>query len=438
MSPRSRASDGRGRSSVTGPVVSTCSSSKSHRRRSTMQRAHPPRAAEVPRRGDARQLMTQAAATVHELTGFDRVMAYRFDGDWNGEVIAEITEPGRPEFLGLRFPASDIPPQARALYSRARLRLIPDAVASPSPLLAIDGASGGALDLSDVSIRAVSPVHLQYLRNMGVAASMSVAIHVGDRLWGLIACHHFAGPLAPSLRLRQAVDLVGQTTSTMLAALLEAESAVAQVACSEGRRGERGDHAEGTRILEMLLVAMGPLPGDARRDRCCRRAGSAVLRVGRCPPATRDESRRARRDRGLTRELHRESCRLIDPAWAAHTQTAAGAVVVPIEADSTMADLVPRRDARDRALGRGPDARRASPEPSTGGSRSTPSRRSTSTCSRSRVEARRGPRKSSPGARSLAHRSRAGTTRRGAPQHRGLGADTAHGHAGSISRPFPG
>ena len=281
------------------------------------------------------RLMAQAAAAVHELTGFDRVLVYRFDGDWNGEVITEITEPGRSEFLGLRFPASDIPPQARALYSRARLRLIADVAAAPSPLLALDQASGSALDLSDVSIRAVSPVHLQYLRNMGVAASMSVAIQLGDRLWGLIACHHFAGPLAPSLRLRQAVDLVGQTTSTILGALLETESAVAQVhLIRKVDAASEAITADGNSDPGELLVAIGaafPAMLDATGAAVVR--GSSVLSVGRCPP--RELVATLVQHVGATgsRELHTRELGLVDPAWGAHASEAAGAVVVPIEAE---------------------------------------------------------------------------------------------------------
>lgn len=165
------------------------------------------------------ELLGGAVATVAQLTGFDRVMCYRFDPDWNGEVVAEVVGPGVAPFDGLRFPASDIPPQARAQYERTPLRLIPDAAAEPSPLL-VEDAAWADLDLSDVSVRAVSPVHLRYLRNMGVRSSMSVSLTVDGRLWGLIACHHSSGVVRPSHRVRNAVRLAARTTSTVLAVLL--------------------------------------------------------------------------------------------------------------------------------------------------------------------------------------------------------------------------
>lgn len=163
-------------------------------------------------------LVADAVATVAQLTGFDRVMCYRFDDDWNGEVVAEEVAAGVDPFAGLRFPASDIPAQARAQYARTPLRLIPDADATPSPLLSEDESWAG-LDISDATLRAVSPIHLQYLRNMGVRSSMSVSLTVDGRLWGIIACHHLSGVVRPSHRVRQAVRLVARTTSAVLSVL---------------------------------------------------------------------------------------------------------------------------------------------------------------------------------------------------------------------------
>ena len=126
---------------------------------------------------------------VRRLTQFDRVMVYRFDDDWNGQVIAEAKAKDLGTFLGLHYPASDIPPQARDLYTRSRVRLIPDASYQPAALLGGDDRSD-PLDMSHCVLRSVSPVHLEYMRNMGVAASLCVSLLPGGRLWGLIACHH--------------------------------------------------------------------------------------------------------------------------------------------------------------------------------------------------------------------------------------------------------
>ena len=156
------------------------------------------------------------AAAVRRQSGFDRVMVYRFDEDWNGQVIAEDRVAGVQSYLGHAFPASDIPAQARALYLRNTIRIIPDARYRPSPISPpLNPASGRPFDLSDVSLRSVSPIHLEYLANMDVAASMSVSIIRDNRLWGLIACHHLTPRSLPQSVLR-ACDLLAQATAWYL------------------------------------------------------------------------------------------------------------------------------------------------------------------------------------------------------------------------------
>ena len=131
------------------------------------------------------------AAEVKAFTGFDRVMVYRFAQDFHGHVIGEALEEGMEPYLGLHYPAADIPPQARALYLRNPVRLLHDVDAAPAPLVPeLHPRTGGPLDMSQAVLRAMSPVHRQYLRNMGVASSLSISLVVGDQLWGLIACHH--------------------------------------------------------------------------------------------------------------------------------------------------------------------------------------------------------------------------------------------------------
>lgn len=155
------------------------------------------------------------AAQVRGLTGYDRVMVYRFLHDGTGEVVAEARADDMEPYLGLRYPASDIPPQARALYLRNRLRVIPDVDYVPVPIVP-GTVDGRPLDLSQHALRSVSPIHLEYLRNMGVAASMSISIIAGGRLWGLIACHHRAPRLVPPV-IRAAADLFGLFVSMRVA-----------------------------------------------------------------------------------------------------------------------------------------------------------------------------------------------------------------------------
>lgn len=152
------------------------------------------------------ELAESAVRAVARITGYDRVMLYRFAADGSGAVIAEHLAAGQPSYLGLRYPASDIPAQARELYLRNPSRVIADAHDAGLPLACRDAQ---APDLSLAVLRSVSPVHLQYLRNMGTAASMSVSLVVDGQLWGLIACHHRT-PLRPPLACRSMAELLGR------------------------------------------------------------------------------------------------------------------------------------------------------------------------------------------------------------------------------------
>lgn len=135
-------------------------------------------------------LLAIAVRELKRLTGFGRCMAYRFDADGHGEVLAEAMDDGYESYAGHRFPGSDIPPQARELYRLNYIRLIPDCDYTPVPLLSLaDGLAPTAIDLSLAGLRSVSPVHLEYMRNMGTRASMSVSIVVRGELWGLVSCH---------------------------------------------------------------------------------------------------------------------------------------------------------------------------------------------------------------------------------------------------------
>lgn len=161
-------------------------------------------------------LCQRSAAEVKRITGFGRVKAYQFDADGNGLVNAEVADEGYASFLGLSFPATDIPRQARALYVANRIRVIEDANYQPSPLVPVNNPLTGApLDLSFATLRSVSPVHLQYMRNMQTLASMSISIVVRGELWGLISCHH-ASPRPVSFQTRTACELLGSVLSLQI------------------------------------------------------------------------------------------------------------------------------------------------------------------------------------------------------------------------------
>ena len=155
-------------------------------------------------------LLTHAAKAIRSVTGFDRVMVYRFAETFDGQVVAEDRDAELSPFLGLWFPASDIPVQSRRLYVSSPIRAISDVMYTPVPILpVINPRSGRPTDLSHAGLRSVSPIHCEYLQNMGVAASMSVSIVRDGKLWGLIACHHKT-PKTPSYETRKACIFLGQ------------------------------------------------------------------------------------------------------------------------------------------------------------------------------------------------------------------------------------
>jgi light-regulated signal transduction histidine kinase (bacteriophytochrome) len=167
---------------------------------------------------DIAALTALAAQEVRRITGLDRALIYRFDADWNGEVIAEDRNERLPTYLGLRFPASDIPAQARELYRSNRLRLIANANYRAAPIEPpLNPLTGKPIDLSASVLRSVSPVHLEYMRNMGTMASMSISLMREGRLWGLISCHN-RDPARVPYHVRTACDFIGQVLSMQLAA----------------------------------------------------------------------------------------------------------------------------------------------------------------------------------------------------------------------------
>lgn len=166
-----------------------------------------------------RTLCDEAAAIFKEVSGYDRVMVYRFDEDGHGEVFTEAREPELEPYLGNRYPASDIPQVARRLYLRNRVRLLADVGYVPVPLEPrLSPLNGEELDMSLCALRSMSPIHAQYLSNMGVAGTLVASLVVGGRLWGLVACHHYQ-PRIVSADMRSVCELMAEAVSTRIAAL---------------------------------------------------------------------------------------------------------------------------------------------------------------------------------------------------------------------------
>jgi light-regulated signal transduction histidine kinase (bacteriophytochrome) len=223
------------------------------------------------------------AREMRALSGFDRVMVYRFDADWNGEVIAEARSPSVGSYLGHSFPAGDIPAQARELYRRATLRIIPDATYTPSPIIPpLNPRTGQPFDLTGVMLRSVSPVHLEYLANMGVAASMSVSIIRGGRLWGLVACHHFTPRLLPQLLL-DACELLTQAVVAHMDARERSADAECLVALRQLSHTTRVASADEADYRARLLAAAPTLLDLTRSSGLLLTVGDTEFRAGEVP-----------------------------------------------------------------------------------------------------------------------------------------------------------
>jgi two-component system, chemotaxis family, sensor kinase Cph1 len=168
-------------------------------------------------------LCHMATASVRRVAQYDRVMIYRFMADGSGWVIAESRTPDLAPFLDLHYPAADIPQQARALYLKSWLRLITQVNYQPALLTpTLNPRTGKPLDMSYAILRDVSPIHREYLRNMGIDASMSISIIVAGKLWGLIACHHNSPRRLPR-HLRAVCELFGSMFSLQLEAREKSE-----------------------------------------------------------------------------------------------------------------------------------------------------------------------------------------------------------------------
>lgn len=231
-----------------------------------------------------RELCQHAAEEVRELTRFDRVMVYLFDEEWNGEVVGEARAAEAESFMGMHFPASDIPAQARRLYERNPLRLIVDSRAVASPLVPAHlPGRDRPIDLSCSVLRSVSPVHLEYLRNMGVGASMSISLLRNGKLAGLVACHH-TKPLHVPANVRGLCGFLSELLSGELSSIEQRELA------QDGLRratqlGLLVEQLSGLESLEDGLTgAAEPLLALAGATGAALMLGDEPICVGKTPP----------------------------------------------------------------------------------------------------------------------------------------------------------
>ncbi|RZL84824.1 MAG: GAF domain-containing protein [Sphingomonas sp.] len=217
--------------------------------------------------------LAEAARLMQALTGFDRTMIYRFHPDGSGEVIAERARSGLEPFLGLRYPASDIPKQARALLVRNPVRILVEVGAKPSPVVALgrsalDHSAVDPIDLSMSTLRAHSAMHIEFLENMGVGATMTVSLVRDGALWGLISCHH-RGPRHVGFEQRTTAELFGEVLSLLIEKRERAEIETYEAHARDLRRQliaavvERGAAKRTVRHLAADIAALIPCDGFA-------------------------------------------------------------------------------------------------------------------------------------------------------------------------------
>ncbi|WP_295408088.1 PAS domain-containing protein [uncultured Thiocystis sp.] len=231
----------------------------------------------------------QTAATLFQhLIGYDRVMIYRFDTDWHGEVVAEARRDDLEPYLGLHFPASDTPVQARRLYLISPTRVIVDIDYTASPLLpALHPVSGQPLDLSLSLLRSVSPVHLEYLRNMGVRATLTASLLRDGQLWGLIACHHTT-PRQVSGQMREIAGWMARDLSHQIALLEERQRQRDSAGFKQCREQIIDAMRQGTRLSELLKgPALAAVLGAVGAEGVALIHGTDVTAGGATPAPSR-------------------------------------------------------------------------------------------------------------------------------------------------------
>jgi len=297
----------------------------------------------------------RVARAIRTLLGYDRVMVYRFDHDWHGEVIAEARRDELEAYLGLHYPATDIPAQARALYLRNRVRQISDCGYVPAVIRPpLDPETSQPTDLSDVSLRSVSPVHLEYLGNMGVTGTLVASIVTNGRLWGLISCHHYA-PFFADHRMREVADAIARSFAARVAAIEELAKIEVESTLLTVREKLITAFSETDSIDPDLLATLAPeLLEVVDADGVAIYSGDRVVRHGHLP----DEATLLRMrdvvamhkagdspDR-IAGVLHTDSVAewhvaLADPAV---TELAAGVIFMPLRAESHNAVLWTRTE----------------------------------------------------------------------------------------------
>ncbi len=208
----------------------------------------------------ATDYLSRLAEELRTALGIDHVMIYRFLPDWTGEVVAEATD--GPEYLGLRFPATDIPEPARRVFHQVWVRHIADVEAPAVPVRGVSNQLT-SMNMTQVGIRAASPIHLEYLSNMSVGASLTISLRIGERLWGLVACHH-RSPYRLRPSGRASLEVLGQMASFQLSTHLQNETREQRTATEAQLQGldQTLESSEDPSLSPHLVALEALLPSD--------------------------------------------------------------------------------------------------------------------------------------------------------------------------------
>lgn len=277
------------------------------------------------------ELRQEAAVTVRRLTGFDRVMVYHFHPDGHGEVVAEERAPHLEPYLGLHYPASDIPAQARRLYVARLSRTIPDRDYAPAALVpALNPLTAAPTDLSQSELRSVSPHHLTFMANMGVAASLSISLVHDGELVGMISCNNDTPRHVP-YGLRRGCEILGQQVALQARALTETRRLERRLELQAVRALLADQLGASDDVAASLVARQVTLVDVVRAEGVVVRLDGQVASLGDAPDADAVEAVTAVLAReGLVDPFVTSALTVDRPDLAALLPGVAGAVVVPV------------------------------------------------------------------------------------------------------------
>jgi PAS domain S-box-containing protein len=312
------------------------------------------------------ELCELAVQGLKAISGYDRVMAYRFWEDGHGEVIAEAREASLKAYLGQHYPASDIPPQARRLYLRQRVGAIANSSYTPVPLCADRTLDDGApLDLTHSALRSASPIHCEYMRNMNTAASLTIGLAYGPDLWGMLVCHH-TKPRCAGFELRAAADLIGQVVSLLLVSTGEAELLAQRLQRNAILRALADRLAAPVPLPEAFAAAEAELLHLMGATGCAVRLSGTLVCLGRTPSLAATKSALA-----VLKSLAGGERLAVDdlgvryPELAGCISEASGALLLPLASGDDDVILWFRPELERTLVWGGNPAEHATPNPAT-------------------------------------------------------------------------